>query len=576
MPQPSAVGVQVGGAGMVQHPPPQPQELHRPCHSSVHGCPPQQRPPGPQRTHAPPHIVRTWDRNGNTTHTTPHTAPVRGCPHAAPPHAPQMPASASGKKRSRLCLEISRRGVLCVAALLVVNVVCSTVLSHVVFFVDMEDAISKVREVAHLPGGPRFHAASMWLNVVQSFGLQILIGSLVPLCGYVAVREKKVWLLRCFSLCNTLACIVGLVTVLGLSGLLIGLPRVERSVEHFLKECDPVQCAPNGLNTTDQAPIIDCLAQGMRSDYVSAFGGPKYPRDCPHVFLKCDKAVYRGSPWNPTKDCSVSELSERFHIAREVLPELVPNFTVYLLVKVVLAIPTIALSFMGCVWALTLQAEFRKRDRDQARRRRGLARGVNGPGCPRRCRLDTEVQEGEMQEPLIQEQEIQMQPLLVGTPIRSLPPVDLRPCPQGTVMPPHPLFGFRAPQCMSYQPMVPHRDAMLSMMPGVGVPPPPHGPFAAMPHSVEVPMESLNQSSNPMAVTPHSVVEVPVESLNPSSHPIAATPHTVEVPVEWLNQSSKPAPPGQPLGCPGTAVQEAVQGTPDSELGIQPTAPPSA
>jgi len=30
------------------------------------------------------------------------------------------------------------------------------------------------------------------------------------------------------------------------------------------------------------------------------------------------------------------------------------------------------------------------------------------------------------------------------------------------------------------------------------------------------------------------------------------------------------------LGCPGTAVQEAVQGTPDSELGIQPTAPPSA
>lgn len=400
----------------------------------------------------------------------------------APPLAPQTQVLSRGRE-DRRCVELARRRVVWVAGLLVANVVCGTILSRLLIFVDMEDALSKVREVTHFHGGPHFHAASMLLSVIQSIGLQILIGSLVPLCGYIAVRENKQLLLRSFNCCNGLTCILGLIMVLGSVALLISMPGVQHTLEAFLERCDPIQCMPDGPNGTDQAHIVDCLAQGMWPDYKPVFSGPRYPNDCPKVFLKCDGLVDTGLPWSPDKECSLTKFIEKFHEVRELVPQLEPNIAMYLVIRAVVAIPTILLSFLGCVSGLALQKELMNSEHIQGSRRR-TRRSPYGPSWPRRCRLDIEP-EVETQEPLIQEVEMHH-------------PLIMNPTSSGMVMP-NPHFGLHAPQCMYGDPMLQQRPLLFNMMPGAGVPMASHGMSAPQAHSIEVSVDTLGQPSEETA-----------------------------------------------------------------------------
>eukprot|EP00443_Scrippsiella_acuminata_P061736 CAMPEP_0115542692 /NCGR_PEP_ID=MMETSP0271-20121206/91139_1 /TAXON_ID=71861 /ORGANISM="Scrippsiella trochoidea, Strain CCMP3099" /LENGTH=89 /DNA_ID=CAMNT_0002975855 /DNA_START=6 /DNA_END=271 /DNA_ORIENTATION=- len=59
-------------------------------------------------------------------------------------------------------------------------------------------------------------------------------------------------------------------------------------VEHWLVECDPLMCMPQG-NLTQPNHVVDCLATGIwGSSYIRHYDTePSYPTHCVKGWLEC-------------------------------------------------------------------------------------------------------------------------------------------------------------------------------------------------------------------------------------------------------------------------------------------------
>ncbi|CAK9005596.1 unnamed protein product [Durusdinium trenchii] len=184
---------------------------------------------------------------------------------------------------------MSRR-VLYLSVLLAVYVVVNALVHYAFDVAAIESAISQIRAVTEMKG--RYDMAGLLIGLMPGLAYSIVLGLLVPLCGYFGAKSDSQGLVGCFCGCNALQCgcsICGLVmTVLTLALISSATP----GIEHYLQECDPHQCTqwPDHFSPEmKQQHTVDCLAAGVWPDYRQQFGGSKaYPSICPKVVLKCE------------------------------------------------------------------------------------------------------------------------------------------------------------------------------------------------------------------------------------------------------------------------------------------------
>eukprot|EP00421_Protoceratium_reticulatum_P027330 CAMPEP_0168469936 /NCGR_PEP_ID=MMETSP0228-20121227/58473_1 /TAXON_ID=133427 /ORGANISM="Protoceratium reticulatum, Strain CCCM 535 (=CCMP 1889)" /LENGTH=277 /DNA_ID=CAMNT_0008485729 /DNA_START=35 /DNA_END=865 /DNA_ORIENTATION=+ len=218
---------------------------------------------------------------------------LRAPPQWAPPQvALQQPLSPEAGHED----STARKRVVCISLLIAAYVVIGAVLQWAFNLAALEDAIEKVREVTHMQhGGPNI--AAMMLNSIPQVGMCITIGLLVPLCGYLGVRQNHQGLMGCFCSCNALHCCCGLASLFCLLAVIFGCTAAAPQIEELLERCDPIQCAPKGWNHTSNEKIIDCLAAGTWKDYEPHFQhAHKFPHFCPKVFLVCGGERYQVEP----------------------------------------------------------------------------------------------------------------------------------------------------------------------------------------------------------------------------------------------------------------------------------------
>mmetsp|Transcript_133180 Transcript_133180/g.371251 ORF Transcript_133180/g.371251 Transcript_133180/m.371251 type:complete len:472 (-) Transcript_133180:8-1423(-) len=201
----------------------------------------------------------------------------------APGFAPAAPPPLDAGREDRE----ARRRVLCISMAIAAYVVLGTILQYAFDIAAFEEAISKIQSVTHMH--PRGHSlASFIVNTSPQVGWSIAIGMLVPLCGYLGVKQNNEWMLGCFCSCNALHCCCGMLSVVSIVGVLMGISAAAPGVFLMLESCDPLQCVPSGHNLTDKY-VVDCLATGMWEDYKPRFKHPeRFPAECPKIFLMCN------------------------------------------------------------------------------------------------------------------------------------------------------------------------------------------------------------------------------------------------------------------------------------------------
>lgn len=212
-------------------------------------------------------------------------------PVALNPGVPAHPTAASPPLESDTDHDQRMRWrVVCISAILAVFIVGQTCLQYVFDMAAMQDALEKVREVTHARGGS--HATALVLNSLPSVFMSICIGLLVPVCGYLGVKQNQKWLVGCFCGCNAFHCCTGIVSMVMLIVFSVTIKAVTPEVELFLEKCDPMQCQPIGDNNTDvvihKDQVIDCISSGEWKDYKRRFDGPRFSSECPPLFLICD------------------------------------------------------------------------------------------------------------------------------------------------------------------------------------------------------------------------------------------------------------------------------------------------
>mmetsp|Transcript_142902 Transcript_142902/g.252292 ORF Transcript_142902/g.252292 Transcript_142902/m.252292 type:complete len:513 (+) Transcript_142902:63-1601(+) len=191
-----------------------------------------------------------------------------------------------------------RRRVVFISAIIAIYVVINAVLQYVFDVATLEDTLEKVREVTHFKGGPTM--TKLLLNAIPSVGMSITIGLLVPLCGYLGVKQNQQALVGCFCGCNFFHCCCGILSVAGLIVFMLGTQAMAPGVEHYMAGCDPMQCVPR-VNQSEKAvleakdfffdsnreTIVDCLAAGTWEDYKPKLSKHSYHLGCPKIFLRC-------------------------------------------------------------------------------------------------------------------------------------------------------------------------------------------------------------------------------------------------------------------------------------------------
>eukprot|EP00747_Dinoflagellata_sp_TGD_P169484 gnl/TRDRNA2_/TRDRNA2_198546_c0_seq1.p1 gnl/TRDRNA2_/TRDRNA2_198546_c0~~gnl/TRDRNA2_/TRDRNA2_198546_c0_seq1.p1 ORF type:complete len:570 (-),score=80.39 gnl/TRDRNA2_/TRDRNA2_198546_c0_seq1:69-1682(-) len=237
------------------------------------------------------------------------------------PQVPQFAAAAVPNDDRDVQLRQIRQRIIYISTLMAVYCVIHPLLSWGLDVATLEDALHKVQEVVSVHQYRAPDAALLFIGGIPSIGISIMIGLLVPLCGYLGVKQGQPWLLCCFSSCNALCGCCGCLSVLGGLLMIAFVCSARPGIETFLTHCDPVQCAPGGMEYTDQPHLIDCFAAGMWDDYKSKFGQHMYPVDCPKVFMQCGEDIANGMR-APVPTLSASSRSpESIDALDELLPD---------------------------------------------------------------------------------------------------------------------------------------------------------------------------------------------------------------------------------------------------------------
>lgn len=193
-------------------------------------------------------------------------------------------ASPSASSEDAL-LEVTRRRVLMLAAVLAVLAIFHNFADYFAEVAEIEQAVAEIREVApkswqkDLDKFP--NAASLLKSHEHKVILHVVISLAIPLCGYLGVKQGDRSLMCCFCGCNLLFALSSLLFVslatLGLTVISVGVPKLEA----WLDMCNPSQC----LGLADQKHTIDCLAGEERTR--SYEGIPHLDIDCLQA-LSCE------------------------------------------------------------------------------------------------------------------------------------------------------------------------------------------------------------------------------------------------------------------------------------------------
>eukprot|EP00411_Alexandrium_monilatum_P108099 CAMPEP_0175781650 /NCGR_PEP_ID=MMETSP0097-20121207/77378_1 /TAXON_ID=311494 /ORGANISM="Alexandrium monilatum, Strain CCMP3105" /LENGTH=437 /DNA_ID=CAMNT_0017092449 /DNA_START=1 /DNA_END=1311 /DNA_ORIENTATION=- len=318
------------------------------------------------------------------------------------PLAPGFPPAAQPPLDSSHEDQQARRRVIYISLAIAVYVVLGTFLQYYFDIAALQEAMTKIHSVAR---GHGRHAdfVSLLLSTFPQVGWTIAVGMIVPLCGYLGVKQNNASFMGCFSCCNALHCCCGLVSMACMAFVLMGASAAAPGVFEFLDTCDPIHCAPNGLNVTARARVVDCLAASTWEDYERRFKhGPRLSPECPKFFLSCevdgrkaflepaDQSTEPGLPWyprqlsvfrkplmgttnadarqvefrrrhhwrparparpdDPIAQCEPAESVEMFHKAKLLAPEMLPKLVLFFTVKLLLMIPFVTLGCFGFCW----------------------------------------------------------------------------------------------------------------------------------------------------------------------------------------------------------------------------------
>lgn len=225
---------------------------------------------------------------------------------AMPSSLPAQPVAAGPQSEAQIDHGRQMRWrVVCISAVLAVYLVINALLQYIFDMAAMTDVLEKVREVTHMRGGPS--ATGFLLHGIPSAFMGIMMSLLVPLCGYLGVRQSQKCLLCCFCGCNAFQCCTGIISMVMIIFLTMTIKAATPQVELFLEKCDPMQCQPdillweNGTHHKGLLPLLtsdkqtlDCLATGEWKEYKPRYSGPHLPSDCPPIFLQCDNQPNHG------------------------------------------------------------------------------------------------------------------------------------------------------------------------------------------------------------------------------------------------------------------------------------------
>lgn len=309
------------------------------------------------------------------------------------------PAARSGAPNHEQQFRFMRRRVLLVSLALAILLVVQPIISYIFDFAQLEAALESFREVADLQSeGPKpTQLLYMFSSGVPSLAFGILVGLLVPLCGYLGVKHSNQGLMCAFCGCNCLSGCCSIVSILGGGLFLCMILAGSTPLEHFLTRCDPSLCLGN--HSTSEAIFknvasaavmnrsIDCLAAGL-PDYSPRYDGPKLPEHCPAwVFIECpppDGPEYQVETWKASRraapkfkgmfkgkgkgkgkgpplpedadgmlaaGCTPNgKVIKAFHAAQELAPSLLPRLMLFIAVKMAFTVPVAILACLGFCW----------------------------------------------------------------------------------------------------------------------------------------------------------------------------------------------------------------------------------
>eukprot|EP00930_Biecheleria_cincta_P009266 TRINITY_DN11097_c0_g1_i1.p1 TRINITY_DN11097_c0_g1~~TRINITY_DN11097_c0_g1_i1.p1 ORF type:complete len:450 (-),score=89.60 TRINITY_DN11097_c0_g1_i1:77-1426(-) len=190
-----------------------------------------------------------------------------------------------------------KRRVLFLSAFIAIYIIVNGLVQCAFDATAMETVLQQIKSVTNFKGGPNL--AMIILNSLPGVTTSIVIGLMVPLCGFLGARQNHQGMMGLFCGCNALHCCCGIASLVIMSGVLMTMTAALPGVTEWLEMCDPMQCSadlPEGMDEeTKRSRVVDCLAAGTwPEDYKQRFAGPSYPASCPKMLLDCQHELTQG------------------------------------------------------------------------------------------------------------------------------------------------------------------------------------------------------------------------------------------------------------------------------------------
>lgn len=148
------------------------------------------------------------------------------------------------------------------------------------------------------------------VSAIPNAGFSIMVGLLVPLCGFLGTKQNNSCLVASFTCCSFMSCCCGGVAFMTLLLFVLGAGAMVPKAEAWMSECDPYRCIEPWNHSAVReggAHEVDCLAAGIWDDYRRRFHGePALPQHCPKQWLECkgDHGGQEVGTWVPPAQSS--------------------------------------------------------------------------------------------------------------------------------------------------------------------------------------------------------------------------------------------------------------------------------
>jgi len=206
---------------------------------------------------------------------------------------PVAPMAELGGSQQPQLRRIQKR-VLCVSLVMAMYIILHFVVQYVFEVAEIQEGMRDVQAVTGSLGHAELRLLPVLLSGIPVAVVVIMVGLLVPLCGYFGARQNHRSLLCCFWSCNALGGCCSCLSLVSGMMILFLLQGLAPTVETFLRNCDPkVHCTSSVRGFPDQTVMVDCLAANTWQEYKPLFVRhlKRMPPECRKIspaFLKCE------------------------------------------------------------------------------------------------------------------------------------------------------------------------------------------------------------------------------------------------------------------------------------------------